>query len=158
MFPHQFRFVQNFIEVVEARDYMLVIAFINSTILTVASVTGMVVLAAMAGFVLQRRKSRWNGFINFLVLAGLIIPPAVVPTTRTLTEVNGCRDAESMTRPETLPVPACAASGAASRKLPSTAASALRVTAIRLPPKGRWSSLSTLASWRVVSTALVEHR
>jgi raffinose/stachyose/melibiose transport system permease protein len=78
--PHQFRFVQNFIEVVEARDYMLVIAFINSTLLTVASVTGMVVLAAMAGFVLQRRKSRWNGFINFLVLAGLIIPPAVVPT------------------------------------------------------------------------------
>ncbi|GAA1132008.1 carbohydrate ABC transporter permease [Kribbella jejuensis] len=78
--PHQFRIVQNFVEVVKARDYMLVIAFINSTILTVASVTGMVVLAAMAGFVLQRRKSRWNGYINFLVLAGLIIPPAVVPT------------------------------------------------------------------------------
>ncbi|MGW1340521.1 carbohydrate ABC transporter permease [Kribbella sp. NPDC002412] len=78
--PHQFQFVQNFLEVVKARDYMLVIAFINSTILTVASVAGMVVLAAMAGFVLQRRKSRWNGFINFLVLSGLIIPPAVVPT------------------------------------------------------------------------------
>ncbi|GAB2644463.1 carbohydrate ABC transporter permease [Kribbella swartbergensis] len=78
--PQQFRFVQNFVEVVEARDYMLVIAFINSTILTVASVAGMVVLAAMAGFVLQRRKSRWNPFINFLVLSGLIIPPAVVPT------------------------------------------------------------------------------
>jgi raffinose/stachyose/melibiose transport system permease protein len=78
--PHQFRIVQNFIEVLEARDYMLVIAFINSTILTVASVAGMVVLAAMAGFVLQRRKSRWNPFINFLVLSGLIIPPAVVPT------------------------------------------------------------------------------
>ena len=78
--PHQFHFVQNFIEVVQARDFMLVIAFINSTILTVASVTGMVVLAAMAGFVLQRRRSRWNPFINFLVLSGLIIPPAVVPT------------------------------------------------------------------------------
>jgi raffinose/stachyose/melibiose transport system permease protein len=78
--PHQFRIVQNFVEVVQARDYMLVIAFINSTILTVASVAGMVVLAAMAGFVLQRRKSRWNPFINFLVLSGLIIPPAVVPT------------------------------------------------------------------------------
>ncbi|HEY3558363.1 MAG TPA: carbohydrate ABC transporter permease [Kribbella sp.] len=78
--PHQFRFVQNFVEVVRARDFMLVIAFINSTILTVVSVVGMVVLAAMAGFILQRRKSRWNGFINFLVLAGLIIPPAVVPT------------------------------------------------------------------------------
>ncbi|MEV0284650.1 MULTISPECIES: carbohydrate ABC transporter permease [unclassified Kribbella] len=78
--PHQFRIVQNFVEVVKARDFMLVIAFINSTILTVASVAGMVVLAAMAGFVLQRRKSRWNPFINFLVLSGLIIPPAVVPT------------------------------------------------------------------------------
>ncbi|GAA1570603.1 carbohydrate ABC transporter permease [Kribbella sancticallisti] len=78
--PHQFQFVQNFVQVIEARDYMLVIAFINSTVLTVASVTGMVVLAAMAGFVLQRRKSRWNPFINFLVLSGLIIPPAVVPT------------------------------------------------------------------------------
>ncbi|MDX6250032.1 MAG: raffinose/stachyose/melibiose transport system permease protein [Kribbellaceae bacterium] len=78
--PHQFQFVRNFVDVIQARDYMLVIAFINSTILTVASVTGMVVLAAMAGFVLQRRKSRWNPFINFLVLSGLIIPPAVVPT------------------------------------------------------------------------------
>jgi raffinose/stachyose/melibiose transport system permease protein len=78
--PRHFRFVQNFVDVVEARDYMLIIAFINSTILTVASVTGMVVLAAMVAFVLQRRPSRWNGLINFLVLSGLIIPPAVVPT------------------------------------------------------------------------------
>jgi raffinose/stachyose/melibiose transport system permease protein len=78
--PHQFRFVQNLVEVVQARDYMLIIAFINSTILTVASVTIMVVLAAMVAFVLQRRRSRWNGLVGFLVLSGLIIPPAVVPT------------------------------------------------------------------------------
>ncbi|GAB3825496.1 ABC transporter permease subunit [Kribbella italica] len=78
--PHQFQFVENFVAVVKARDYMLVIAFINSTVLTAVSVTGMVVLAAMVGFVLQRRRSRWNPFINFIVLSGLIIPPAVVPT------------------------------------------------------------------------------
>ncbi|AGZ42139.1 carbohydrate ABC transporter permease [Actinoplanes friuliensis] len=78
--PHQFQFVQNLVDVVQARDYMLIIAFINSTILTVASVTIMVVLAAMVAFVLQRRQSRWNGLITFLVLSGLIIPPAVVPT------------------------------------------------------------------------------
>jgi raffinose/stachyose/melibiose transport system permease protein len=78
--PRQFQFAQNFVDVVETRDYMLIIAFINSTILTVTSVTGMVVLAAMVAFVLQRRPSRWNGLINFLVLSGLIIPPAVVPT------------------------------------------------------------------------------
>jgi raffinose/stachyose/melibiose transport system permease protein len=78
--PHQFRLVQNFIDVVEARDYMLIIAFINSTILTVAGVTLMVVFGAMVAFVLQRRRSKWNGLVNALVLAGLIIPPAVVPT------------------------------------------------------------------------------
>ncbi|WP_245666025.1 carbohydrate ABC transporter permease [Actinoplanes subtropicus] len=78
--PHQFRLVQNFIDVVEARDYMLIIAFINSTILTVASVTLMVVFGAMVAFVLQRRRSKWNALVNALVLAGLIIPPAVVPT------------------------------------------------------------------------------
>ena len=78
--PEQFRFVENFVEVVTARDYMLIIAFINSTILTVGSVTVLVVLSAMVAFVLQRRRSRWTGLVNFLVLAGLIIPPAVVPT------------------------------------------------------------------------------
>nr|WP_296071748.1 carbohydrate ABC transporter permease [uncultured Actinoplanes sp.] len=78
--PTHFQLVQNFVDVVEARDYMLIIAFINSTILTVASVAIMVVLGAMVAFVLQRRRSRWTGLVNFLVLSGLIIPPAVVPT------------------------------------------------------------------------------
>ena len=78
--PHQFRLVQNFVDVVQARDYMLIIAFINSTILTAASVTLMVVFGAMVAFILQRRRGRWNGLINALVLAGLIMPPAVVPT------------------------------------------------------------------------------
>ena len=40
----------------------------------------MVVFAAMIAYVLQRRKSRLNPLVNVLVLAGLIIPPAVVPT------------------------------------------------------------------------------
>ena len=78
--PKHFQLVQNFLDVVQARDYMLIIAFINSTILTVVSVTLMVVFGAMVAFVLQRRKSRWNPLVNMLVLAGLIIPPAVVPT------------------------------------------------------------------------------
>ncbi|WP_309238582.1 carbohydrate ABC transporter permease [Actinoplanes aureus] len=78
--PRNVQFVQNLVDVVQARDYMLIIAFINSTILTVCSVTLMVILAAMVAFVLQRRRSRWTPLINFLVLSGLIVPPAVVPT------------------------------------------------------------------------------
>lgn len=86
--PQHFRLAQNFVDVVEANDYMLIIAFINSTILTVASVAIMVVLAAMVAFVLQRRASRANGTINFLVLSGLIIPPAVVPTIWVLQDLG----------------------------------------------------------------------
>jgi raffinose/stachyose/melibiose transport system permease protein len=78
--PISWQFWDNLVDVVQTRDYMLVTAFINSIILTVASVTLMVVLGAMVGFVLQRRPSRWTSVVNFFVLAGLIIPPAVVPT------------------------------------------------------------------------------
>ena len=75
--PH---FWDNFVEVIQTRNYMLLTAFMNSVILTVTSVTILVILGALAGFVLQRHPSRWTGLVNFLVLAGLIIPPAVVPT------------------------------------------------------------------------------
>lgn len=78
--PTQFVFLDNLREVLATRDNMIIRAFVNSTVVTVASVAVMVILAAMVGWVLQRRQQRWNGFINFLVLAGLIIPPAVVPT------------------------------------------------------------------------------
>ena len=78
--PTHFQLWDNLVQVFESRDYMLVIAFINSTILTVASVALLVILGAMIAFVLERRKSKLNPLINTLVLAGLIIPPAVVPT------------------------------------------------------------------------------
>ena len=78
--PTSFHLWDNVVEVITTRNWMLVTAFINSTILTVASVTLLVIFSAMVGFVLQRRKTRWNGVINFLILAGLMMPPAVVPT------------------------------------------------------------------------------
>ena len=78
--PTQWAFTENLTEVLTTRDGIVVRAFLNSTVLTVVSVTVMVVLAAMVGYLLQRRKSRLNPVVNFFVLAGLIVPPAVVPT------------------------------------------------------------------------------
>lgn len=78
--PGSFHLFENIATVFQARDYMLVTAMINSTVLTVVSVAAMVVVAAMVGFVLQRRRSRVNGLANALVMMGLIVPPAVVPT------------------------------------------------------------------------------
>ncbi len=86
--PTQFVLWDNIVQVFRARDFMLIIAFINSTILTVASVFGMVVLGAMIAYVLSRRRSRLNPWINGLVLAGLIIPPAVVPTIWVMQELH----------------------------------------------------------------------
>jgi raffinose/stachyose/melibiose transport system permease protein len=78
--PTHFQLWDNIVTVFEARDFMLIIAFINSAILTVASVTILVIFGSMIAYVLDRRKSKLNPLINTLVLAGLIIPPAVVPT------------------------------------------------------------------------------
>ncbi len=78
----------NLVQVVQARDYMLLTAFLNSLVITVVSVGLLVVFASMVGFVLQRRASRWNGVIEMLVLSGLIMPPAVVPTIWVLQEIG----------------------------------------------------------------------
>jgi raffinose/stachyose/melibiose transport system permease protein len=86
--PSQFALVDNFRQVMETKNYMLVVAFINSTILTVASVSLMVVFASMVAYVQQRRPSRWNTLVNLCVLMGLIIPPAVVPTVWVLQELH----------------------------------------------------------------------
>ena len=78
--PADWQLWQNFMEVVQTRNYMLLLAYFNSTVITVAAVTLLVLFGAMVGYVLQRRPSRWNAVIYGCVLAGLMIPPAVVPT------------------------------------------------------------------------------
>jgi raffinose/stachyose/melibiose transport system permease protein len=78
--PTNFVLLDNLVQVVQARDFLMVIAFINSVILTVVSVAVLVVLGSMIAYVLQRRSSKLNAAVSLLVLAGLIVPPAVVPT------------------------------------------------------------------------------
>lgn len=78
--PREIKLWENLVEVVQARDFMLITAFINSTWITVASVTLLVILGAMVAFVAERRRSALTPVIDFIVLTGLIIPPAVVPT------------------------------------------------------------------------------
>jgi raffinose/stachyose/melibiose transport system permease protein len=86
--PTSWHVWENVSEVVAARDYMLVTATKNSMILTVVSVTLLVVSCSMAGFVLERRRDRMATAVNAMVLAGLIIPPAVVPTIFVLQKLH----------------------------------------------------------------------
>ena len=78
--PTEWAFFDNLVTVLTIRDGIVGRAFLNSLMITVASVTLMVIFAAMAGYLLQRRLTRANSLISFLVLAALIVPPAVVPT------------------------------------------------------------------------------
>jgi raffinose/stachyose/melibiose transport system permease protein len=79
--PKTFEIFSNYKAVLLAEDHMVIHAFYNSTLLTVCSIVVLVIVSSMAGFVLQRREGgRASSLINFLVLAGLMIPPAIVPT------------------------------------------------------------------------------
>jgi raffinose/stachyose/melibiose transport system permease protein len=82
--PVHWQLFENLWDAIRNRNYLLIAAFINSTIITVASVTIMVVLSAMVAYVLQRRPSRWTKVVDALILSGLIIPPAIVPTVYVL--------------------------------------------------------------------------
>jgi raffinose/stachyose/melibiose transport system permease protein len=86
--PSHFVLLDNLAQAFAARDYLMVIAFINSVILTVVSVAALVILSAMVAYVWQRRAGRLSGVINGLVLAGLIVPPAIVPTIWVLQKVG----------------------------------------------------------------------
>lgn len=78
--PESWHLWENIVETIQTRNYMLLLAYFNSIVITVGAVTLLVILAAMVGYVLSRRRTRWNGVVMGLVLAGLMIPPAIVPT------------------------------------------------------------------------------
>jgi raffinose/stachyose/melibiose transport system permease protein len=78
--PSQFQLFQNIRDVVAFGNNRMLLALWNSALLTVGSVTLIVLLAAMVAYVMQRRRDRVASVASTIMLAGLIIPPAVVPT------------------------------------------------------------------------------
>jgi raffinose/stachyose/melibiose transport system permease protein len=78
--PSEWHFWTNLADVVKARDYMLLLAYFNSTVITVGAVSMLVIFGAMVGYILQRRSSGWNKLIYACLLLGLMVPPAIVPT------------------------------------------------------------------------------
>jgi raffinose/stachyose/melibiose transport system permease protein len=86
--PSEFRLYDNLREVIEFGDYRVLLALQNSSVITVGSVVLIVLLSAGVAFVLQRRKDRVASIVNTIMLAGLIIPPAVVPTIFVLQEIQ----------------------------------------------------------------------
>jgi raffinose/stachyose/melibiose transport system permease protein len=78
--PGSFHIIENYKTVLASQEWMVPRAFLNSAILTVMSIALLILVSSMAGFVLQRRKSKCSGVLDFFLLAGLIVPPSIVPT------------------------------------------------------------------------------
>jgi raffinose/stachyose/melibiose transport system permease protein len=78
--PVHFQLIDNIVDVIKARDYVMITALVNSAIITLVSVFFIVMLSTLIAYVLQRRRDRAGSLVALVVLAGLIIPPAVVPT------------------------------------------------------------------------------
>lgn len=78
--PSKFQLVENIRDVIEFGNRRMLRALWNSTLLTVGSVTLIVLLSALVAFIMQRRADRTASIVSSIMLAGLIIPPAVVPT------------------------------------------------------------------------------
>jgi raffinose/stachyose/melibiose transport system permease protein len=78
--PSQFQLLENLREVMTFGDNRMFLALWNTTLLTVGSVTLIVLFSALVAFVMQRRQDRVASIVSSIMLAGLIIPPAVVPT------------------------------------------------------------------------------
>ena len=86
--PTSFHLIENIKAVLTTNDGMVIRAFFNSTLITVLSILILIIVSAMAGYVLQRKSGKLTSFFNFLILAGLIIPPAIVPTIWVLDSIE----------------------------------------------------------------------
>lgn len=78
--PSEIIMAQNYLDVFRTQDYAIIRGFLNSLIITALSIIMLTTFCSMAGFVLQRRKSRSSTVISMIILTGLMIPPAIVPT------------------------------------------------------------------------------
>ena len=86
--PAKWMFIENFKSVIHEANGMVIRAFINTTIITVLSVSLIIFFTSMAAFVMARRPGKVSKFANLAVIAGLIVPPAVVPTIWVLQRIH----------------------------------------------------------------------
>ncbi len=79
---------ENYIEVFKHGNYQLVTAFKNSGILTLFTVLGLLATAAMAAYVIQRRHDKLMTGIQSVIMLGLMIPAAILPTIHLLQSLH----------------------------------------------------------------------
>lgn len=80
--------LENYMEVISKANYQLITAFKNSLLLTLFTVVGLCFTGAMAAYVLQRRKDKTTGVVQWLIMLGLMIPASILPTIHLLQQMH----------------------------------------------------------------------
>ncbi len=75
--PLQFK---NYSEIFAFNDFIVAKSFYNSIVITALSILILTIVCSLAGFILQRRKGKPTNIVNTLFLAGLMLPPTILPT------------------------------------------------------------------------------
>ena len=83
--PETFHIIENYTEMMTTNNFAFWRGLANSGIITAGSIGIIIIVCSMAGYILHRRsKGKLMVFINFIVLAGLIVPPSIMPTISVL--------------------------------------------------------------------------
>lgn len=79
---------ENYAKVFSYSNYQLLTAFKNSLLLTLFTVLGLLLTGAMAGYVIQRRNDRLMKTVQWIIMLGLMIPAAILPTIDLLQKLH----------------------------------------------------------------------
>lgn len=78
--PTKWNIIENYAYIFNYNNNLFLRSMWNSVKLTFISIVLLVIVASMAGYVLQRRQGLISRISHKLILAGLIVPPSVIAT------------------------------------------------------------------------------
>ena len=79
---------ENYLDVLKNNNYQVLIAFKNSFLIMLFAVAVLIIVCSMAGYVVQRRNDKVVNIIRTLVMLGLMLPPAILPTIKLLQQLH----------------------------------------------------------------------
>lgn len=79
---------ENYLDVLKNNNYQVLIAFKNSFLIMLFAVAVLIIVCSMAGYVVQRRSDKVVNIISTLVMLGLMLPPAILPTIKLLQQLH----------------------------------------------------------------------
>ncbi|MDR1903720.1 MAG: carbohydrate ABC transporter permease [Treponema sp.] len=99
---------ENYAQVISAQRFMIVRAFFNSVIITAGSIVLLILICSLGGYILQRVSGKLMSGINLMILTGLMLPPAILPTIWVMNFIGIYRSIFGMILVETaLHIPFC---------------------------------------------------